>query len=127
MTHGDAAPSLTFEVTVPEGQMYVIIVEEENAPRQVLITIGKTGTRLAAWADSVGRLVTLGLRSGLALSAIIGELSGITSDGAHRYKSGVVLRSGPDGVAYVLHKYQQEKSREAIESVEDKDIGSIEE
>ena len=123
-----AAPSLTIEVEVPEGQMYVSITEEENAPRLVLINIGKTGSRLAAWADSVGRLVSLALRSGLALPAIISELSGITSDRVHRYKSGVVLRSGPDGVAYALHKYMQEKSREAIESAgEEIDVGSIEE
>jgi len=112
MNNRDAAPSVTFEVRTPDGHMFVIIAEENGAPRQIIITIGKTGSRLAAWANCTGRLITLALRSGLALNAIISEISGITSDGEHRYISGVVLRSGPDGVAYALHKYQQYKATE---------------
>lgn len=100
----DAQPSTTIRVRTPDGTMFVHIMEQQEAPRHVLINIGKSGHSLQAWADALARVVSLALRSGLTLQSIITEVSNITTERG-TYSSGINVRSGPDGLAHALLQY----------------------
>jgi hypothetical protein len=108
----DLAPSTTIRVRTPDGSLFVSIVEQADAPRQVLLHIGKSGHSLQAWADALARVVSLALRSGLTLQAVVAEVSNITTE--RGTPSGeIIVRSGPDGLAHALLQYQASKRRDA--------------
>lgn len=106
-----AFPSYSFRQDTPDGRLFVHVIEEDGAPIEVKINVGKAGTNLAAWADAMGRLITRMLPK-VGIYGVIEELSGITSQGLMRLEKGKVCRSGPEGVAIALHAYRAEKYKE---------------
>lgn len=102
----------SIKVDTPDGVMFVHIVENEyGTPIQLLINIGKCGTNLAAWADSMARLASA-LLPVSGISGIIDMLSGITSSKLIRLGNGEFIRSGPEGLASALLKYTLIMQRE---------------
>ena len=116
--------SIVPAVDTPDGKMFVIVLEQEGAPRGVLIEIGKSGTSVRAWADALARIVTLALRSGLGIERIIEEVSNITTDRLVRSR-GTRIRSGPEGFAFGLLLYTQEKSTQLRKHINDLDDGNL--
>lgn len=103
-----AQPSITIKTHTPDGTLFTTIVEELDAPRQVLLNIGKSGHSLQAWADALARVITLALRSGLTLNSIIAEISNISTE-RRSFSNGTTVRSGPEGLAHALLKYVSAK------------------
>ena len=105
--------SINIKVATPSGMAFVTIVENSKTskPEQVLINIGKTGHELSAWADALGRIVSLTLRQGVPMTRIISEISNITSGKMKQLQSGARIRSGPEGISYALIKYDRDKCR----------------
>lgn len=102
-----ALPTYSYRVETPDGTMFIHIVENERGlPCQVHINIGKAGTNLSAWADAAARLVSRLLPN---VHGAIEELTGITTSRFRRMPKGEVIRSGPEGIAYALLKYNGEK------------------
>src|SRR2546430_10325542 len=61
--------------------MYVTITEDDRGqPFEVFISLGKAGGALMADVEAVGRLISLGLRSGIPMREIYRQLPGISSD-----------------------------------------------
>lgn len=108
-------PSFTVKVMTPDGVMFVTIVEEldviSNTPEpvQILITIGKTGSAIAAWANMGALLTSAMLRKNISISDIIMEISHILSDGISNQKTGIDIRSGPEGLQYALTRYNEDR------------------
>lgn len=110
----------TKEIQTPLGKAYVTLNSHDEKPFEVFITLGKAGSSANADAEAIGRLISLSLRSGVALDEVVKTMRGISSDGAVGFGPNKVL-SVPDGVAQalailngntdkavgVLHKVQQ--------------------
>lgn len=102
---------VTLKVNTPVGKTYITINNnEQGEPFEVFITIGKSGSDVAAMADALGRMISLNLRLNGMLSArervrqIVAELTGI--GGARSVGFGVnKVRSLPDAIAKVLAEH----------------------
>jgi hypothetical protein len=118
--HGDLSkevsrPSFTVKVMTPDGVMFVTVVEEDNPinnepePVQILISIGKTGSAIAAWANMAALLISALLETDLSISDVIMKISNILSDGISTQKTGIDIRSGPEGLQYALTRYNEDR------------------
>ena len=111
-----AQGSLTWKVTTPNGDMFVTIVEsidylKKPIPVNILITIGKSGSAIMAWANMTASLITLLFKNKTDLEDIIAEISMNLSDRAVLQKPGVSIRSEPEGIKYALLRYQEDRNR----------------
>jgi ribonucleoside-diphosphate reductase alpha chain len=99
----------TAKMNSPLGDLYVTINEDENGrPFEVFCTLGKAGGAAMADAEAIGRLVSLGLRSGIPITAIKDQLRGISCDRAVGVGPNKVL-SAPDAIGQAIERYLEEK------------------
>lgn len=99
---------VTYQIDTPVGKTYITINHNEaKEPFEVFITIGKSGSDVAAMADALGRMVSLNLRLSGSLSPkerirqVVAQLVGI--GGARSVGFGKDrVRSLPDALAKVL-------------------------
>jgi ribonucleoside-diphosphate reductase alpha chain len=105
----DLLNGTTRRVETPLGTMYVTITEDDKGqPFEVFISLGKAGAPLMADVEAIGRLISLGLRSGIPMREIYRQLRGISSDrvvglGPHK------VLSVPDAIGIAIEKWMQEK------------------
>ncbi len=102
---------VTYQAETPVGKTYITINHNENnEPFEVFITVGKSGSDVAAMADALGRMISLNLRLVGHLTPrdkvkqIVAQLIGIggaTSVGFGENR----VRSLPDAVAKVLSRH----------------------
>lgn len=106
-----------FKVPTGCGTLHVFVDVDGTAvlvPSEASFKIGKGGNCAAAYAEINGRLITLCLKRGVAVEAIVEQLSGIQCpqqtctfvDGEK-----IDVRSCPDAVAKVLDQFTDEKER----------------
>jgi ribonucleoside-diphosphate reductase alpha chain len=93
----------TTKIKTGLGQLYVTVTEFEAQPFEVFATIGKSGRSTTAKTEAIGRLVSLALRAGVKVSAIVDQLKGIGGEHPVFQQGGLVL-SIPDAIARVLEK-----------------------
>jgi ribonucleoside-diphosphate reductase alpha chain len=93
----------TTKIKTGLGQLYVTVTEFEAQPFEVFATIGKSGRSTTAKTEAIGRLVSLALRAGVKVSAIVDQLKGIGGEHPVFQHGGLVL-SIPDAIARVLEK-----------------------
>ena len=101
---------VTYKTQTPIGETYITLNHDQNGdPFEIFVTIGKTGSDIAAMADALGRMVSLNLRLAGNLPPrerirqVISQLSGI--GGARSVGFGENrVRSLPDAVAKILAK-----------------------
>ncbi|MCL4419038.1 adenosylcobalamin-dependent ribonucleoside-diphosphate reductase [Patescibacteria group bacterium] len=99
---------VTYAIQTPVGKTYITINHnEEKEPFEVFITIGKSGSDVAAMADALGRMISVNLRliGGLTprerIRQVVAQLAGI--GGARSVGFGKdKVRSLPDAVAKIL-------------------------
>jgi len=102
---------VTYGTDTPVGKTYITINHDENnEPFEVFITVGKSGSDVAAMADALGRMISLNLRINGALPPrerirqVVAQLIGI--GGARSVGFGQNrVRSLPDAIAKVLSKH----------------------
>lgn len=102
---------VTYQVQTPVGKTYVTINHNNKGePFEIFITIGKSGSDVAAMADALGRIISLNLRLSDSLTPrervreVVTQLAGI--GGARSVGFGKErVRSLPDAVAKVLAKH----------------------
>jgi ribonucleoside-diphosphate reductase alpha chain len=93
----------------PLGTMFVHITEDDRGqPFEVFINLGKAGGAAMADVEAIGRLISLGLRSGISIQAIHRQLRGISSDRAVGLGPNKVL-SVPDAIGIALEDWLREK------------------
>jgi ribonucleoside-diphosphate reductase alpha chain len=102
---------VTYGTDTPVGKTYITINHDENKqPFEVFITVGKSGSDVAAMADALGRMISLNLRINGALPPrerirqVVAQLIGI--GGARSVGFGEnKVRSLPDAIAKVLSRH----------------------
>lgn len=107
----DSLPSSSIKVTTPDGTMFVHIIDHpiSGAPLKIDITLGKAGSSVQSWAQALSRAITLALRAGVNIGAILEEVSAITTDKLS-FSNNRAVRSGPDGIAQAILIYMANKS-----------------
>lgn len=120
----DILESKTTCIKTGLGKLYITITYHEGQPFEIFATIGKSGKEVMAMTEAIGRMVSLWLRSGGDIDAVIKQLKDIAGD--HPEPTGkVVIKSIPDGIAYVLEKYGVYKDVPEISAEEIKDKDDI--
>ena len=97
----DMVQGFTQKVQTGLGVMYLTVNEVEGEPFEVFATIGKSGRSITAKAEAIGRLVSLALRSGVAVRDVVNQIKGL--GGEHPvFRGKGLLLSIPDAIAWVL-------------------------
>ncbi len=112
---------VTYGTDTPVGKTYITINHDENKqPFEVFITVGKSGSDVAAMADALGRMISLNLRINGILAPrerirqVVAQLIGI--GGARSVGFGEnKVRSLPDAIAKVLSKHFEFKVNGIVE------------
>jgi ribonucleoside-diphosphate reductase alpha chain len=105
----DLLKGSTRRIETPLGTMYVTITEDDRGqPFEVFISLGKAGGALMADVEAIGRLLSLGLRSGIPMREIYRQLRGISSDRAVGLGANKVL-SVPDAIGIAIEKWMRDK------------------
>jgi ribonucleoside-diphosphate reductase alpha chain len=92
---------VTHRVRTSNGNLYVTInFDDQGRPFEVFTALGKAGSADSAQLEAVSRLISLALRAGVDIEAIVTQLRGITDTPV--WDNGVLIRSAPDAVALAL-------------------------
>jgi ribonucleoside-diphosphate reductase alpha chain len=99
----------TRRLETPLGTLYVTITEDEKGqPFEIFMSLGKAGGALMADVEALGRLISLGLRSGIPMAEIYRQIRGISSDRTIGLGANKVL-SVPDAVGIAIERWMQDK------------------
>ena len=94
----------TTKVSTGCGNLYVTInVDEENKPFELFTQMGKAGGCAASQLEAIGRLVSLGFRSGIEVKVIIEQLRNIRCP-SPSWEKGQRIFSCADAIARVIER-----------------------
>jgi ribonucleoside-diphosphate reductase alpha chain len=94
----------TTKVSTGCGNLYVTInVDEEERPFELFTQMGKAGGCAASQLEAIGRLVSLGFRSGIEVKSIIEQLRNIRCP-SPSWEKGQRIFSCADAIARVVEK-----------------------
>lgn len=95
----------TYKMPTPYGNLYITVNNDEHGnPFEVFATIGKTGGFFATQTESLCRLISLALSTGVKPEEIVKQLKGIRGPDIFWHEGGQVL-SLPDAIAKVLERH----------------------
>ena len=96
----------THRILTGHGNMYVTVnADDRDKLREVISNIGRSGGCSGAAIESVSRLVSLCLRSGVEVSDIIKQLNGITC--CPVWHEGELVQSPFDAISKILGQYTE--------------------
>jgi ribonucleoside-diphosphate reductase alpha chain len=102
---GDVTFGMTRKMRTGCGTLYVTINEDEKGRLfEIFNQMGKAGGCGASQSEAIGRLVSLGLRSGIKPSSVIRQLSGISCHLPVWHQGGKIL-SCSDAIAKAIESY----------------------
>ena len=94
----------TTKVSTGCGNLYITInVDEEGKPFELFTQMGKAGGCAASQLEAIGRLVSLGFRSGIEVKSIIEQLRNIRCP-SPSWEKGQRIFSCADAIARVVEK-----------------------
>ncbi|MCJ7499901.1 vitamin B12-dependent ribonucleotide reductase [bacterium] len=111
---------MTIKMKTGCGNLYVTINEDEKGLCEVFTQMGKAGGCAASQSESVSRMVSLALRSGIEVDSIMKQLSGIRCP-SPLWQNGEMILSCSDAIAKALRQYvdiQSERGDEPLKVVE---------
>jgi ribonucleoside-diphosphate reductase alpha chain len=100
----DVMQGITYKMNTAYGHLYVTVNEDGQGPFEVFAQMGKAGGFFSAQTEAITRLISLALRSNIAIEEIIDQLKGIRGPDVSFSDGGVVF-SLPDAVAKILEKH----------------------
>lgn len=99
----------TFKVMTGCGELYVTINETEAGEMiEVFSTMGKAGGCASSQIEAIGRLISLGLRTGTDPGDIVKQLQGISCHSSV-VEDTVQILSCSDGIAKAIGQYMTER------------------
>lgn len=107
----------TFKVPTSFGNLYLTVNTHQGVPVEVFATLGKSGKDTQAHTEAIGRLVSLSLRSGVAVDEIIDQLRGIGGSQPIWTEEGDTIMSLPDAIAQTLQKSMNTEGGDAHTSL----------
>lgn len=113
MARPDAVDGKTWAINTGCGKMYVTINHLNGEPFEVFVRLGKAGGCASSQTEALGRLISLGLRRGIDLNAIISELSQISCHQPCFSQDGKVL-SCADALSNILRRLTETPVEEEI-------------
>lgn len=100
-------PSITMGVTekikIGCGNLYVSVNADEKGICEIFTNTGRAGG-CSSQSEATARLISIALRSGLSVDAIIEQIKGIRCPACIR-REGVNVMSCPDAISRVIRKY----------------------
>lgn len=118
----DAMNGITYKMTTAYGNLYITVNEDAQGPFEVFATMGKAGGFFSAQTEAITRMISLALRSNVAIAEIIDQLKGIRSPDVSFSDGGVVF-SLPDAIAKVLEKHIKRAEKQLSLDLPDRQAG----
>lgn len=100
----------TEKIETGYGNIYVTVNEDEEGLVEVFAQIGKSGGFMNSFTESVSRLISVGLRSGIPPEDIIDHLEDIRSPKI-AWDDGDKIQSIPDAISTAMDRYLESESR----------------
>lgn len=100
----DVTMGVTEKIKIGCGNLYVSVNADELGICEVFTNTGKSGG-CASQSEATARLISIALRSGISVEAIMEQIKGIRCPACVR-REGVTVTSCPDAISRVLQKYR---------------------
>jgi ribonucleoside-diphosphate reductase alpha chain len=100
----DVMHGSTYKMNTAYGHLYVTINEDQYGPFEVFSQLGKAGGFFGAQTEAICRMISLALRSGIAIDNVIDQLKGIRGPDPV-FHNGERILSLPDAIANVLENH----------------------
>ncbi len=112
---------VTEKIKTGYGNLYVTVNTRDGKPFEVFAHIGRSGYSTMADTEAICRLISLALRSGVPVEAVIRQLRGIGGS-SQVFSQGARVSSIPDAIAQVLHRWYGSKAAAGPEGGESAEI-----
>ena len=100
----DVLAGITERIRTGYGNLYITINTHNGKPFEVFAQIGKSGWSTMADTEAICRMISLALRSGVPVEAIIEQLAGIGGE-SPLFQNGELIKSIPDALSMILKKH----------------------
>jgi len=100
----DVMHGMTYKMPTAYGTLFITVNEDEHGPFEVFATMGKAGGFFSAQTEAITRMISIALRSNIAIEEIIDQLKGIRGPDVSFTQEGMVF-SLPDAIAKILEKH----------------------
>jgi ribonucleoside-diphosphate reductase alpha chain len=95
---------VTEKVKIGCGNLYVSVNADDQSICEVFTNTGRAGG-CSSQSEATARLISIAMRSGISVEAIIEQISGIRCSACIR-REGVNVTSCPDAISRVIKKYR---------------------
>lgn len=99
---------ITKRIATPSGTLWATLNMYDGKPFEIFCQIGRAGTDIYAFTESIARLISLALRAGIDPSEIVRQLRGIGGSGQVGFGPNKVL-SVPDAIGRMLEQCIQSR------------------